>query len=57
MRRNGKIIKMNRENIGDGLSLFQIYRKNIPAQNQDNENDTTKNHTLTWTAPPRALRN
>lgn len=57
MRRNGKIIKMNPGNSGDGFNMFLIYRKNNPSQNPDTENDTTKNHTLTRTAPMRALRN
>lgn len=57
MRRNGKIIKMNPENVEDGFSMFLIYQKSNPSQNPDNENDTTKNHILTPTAPLRALRN
>ncbi|MDO9258168.1 MAG: hypothetical protein Q7U54_21835 [Bacteroidales bacterium] len=57
MRRNGKIIKMNPGNGGDGFSMFLIYRKNTPSQNPNNENENTKNHTLTRAVPMRALRN
>jgi hypothetical protein len=57
MRCNGKIIKMNPGNVGDGFNMFLIYCKNNPFQNPNNENDTTKNHTLPRTVMKQALRN